>query len=272
MDEIAVTWGQRCSKLQFICRPSHEPASKTPCFVLPEDYYGYREIIHHLRAEFGDEYDWFLEAGINSYVVVRNLKHFLSKHDPQVPHLFGRIWTNVKRKEVLVPGNVLSNKALYMIASELDDVSAFADYIRGMDSDEMLQYIAIHRLDLTVEPMLGPDGNEALIPIPLKDIRKYSRKNIDHRTPGWFYFFNPTSKELEDTVSRFWVSSVLCWGLHNFCEGYHNLGVLHRRIEHGKEASGKLPSENEPDAQNSLNPGSAEQQMKKMKPVDWTVS
>ena len=36
-----------------------------------------------------EQYDWFMKADDDSFVMVDNLRLFLSNYDPEVPHFFG---------------------------------------------------------------------------------------------------------------------------------------------------------------------------------------
>ncbi|KAH9515882.1 Glycoprotein-N-acetylgalactosamine 3-beta-galactosyltransferase 1 [Dermatophagoides farinae] len=89
---VKETWGKRCNTLIFI---SSEADSSLPAIKLdvPEgrDHlwaktiggfnYSYH---HHLN-----DADWFMKADDDTYVILENLRYFLSSHDPTEPVYFG---------------------------------------------------------------------------------------------------------------------------------------------------------------------------------------
>ena len=42
-----------------------------------------------MYEQYLDQYDWFMKADDDSFVMVENLRRFLAKYDPNVPHFFG---------------------------------------------------------------------------------------------------------------------------------------------------------------------------------------
>ncbi|ESO11535.1 hypothetical protein HELRODRAFT_108821 [Helobdella robusta] len=91
---ILATWGKRCNKILFSTESNKDP-NGLPLLVINttsgRDHltaktmqtfdYLYR---HHLN-----EFDWFLKADDDTYVVVENLRYFLSSQDPTEAIYFG---------------------------------------------------------------------------------------------------------------------------------------------------------------------------------------
>ena len=64
---------------------------------------------HHL-----DEYDWFLKADDDTYVIVENMKYFLSSQDPTKPVFFGHHFKTIVKQGYFSggAGYILSKEAL----------------------------------------------------------------------------------------------------------------------------------------------------------------
>ncbi|XP_032293432.1 glycoprotein-N-acetylgalactosamine 3-beta-galactosyltransferase 1 isoform X4 [Drosophila virilis] len=91
---VHATWGQRCSKLVFVSSQHYEPLGVVQ--VVESNGGGYedlwnktREGFRHVWLEYGEQYDWFLKADDDTYVIMENLRHMLSAYDPNMPVYFG---------------------------------------------------------------------------------------------------------------------------------------------------------------------------------------
>jgi glycoprotein-N-acetylgalactosamine 3-beta-galactosyltransferase len=89
---IKETWGKRCDVLLFVSSKSDPtfPAVKV-CEI--EDHYHLwcktKEGLRYAYENYLDEADWFLKADDQTYVIVDNLKNFLSFYDQNNPIYFG---------------------------------------------------------------------------------------------------------------------------------------------------------------------------------------
>lgn len=267
MDAIYNTWGSSCSKFLFICRSNHVPTEgEIRCHVILPQANTYKEMVRYLAENYIDEYMWFVEASINSYVATKNLLHFLQHHNPEIPRIFGRVMSNKEGEPELAVGRILSKASMQLIDTALSENGKAFEEIFHKDgsSNSILQYLATtFSMELTIENVVGPDGLEAIIPMPVDTMRKFSKIPDKHNpAPSWYYQYNPKSLEGEDTVSRNWIVS-------SSLDELDQLIWLHHRVRLGMEASDYHPSEYAQEFPISANPGSVVQQLKRMKSVDW---
>ena len=85
------TWGRRCDKLLVVADVKNDsfPAIK---MGVPEKKYLWskvRDTFVHLHDNYLNKYDWFFKGDDNTYVIVENLKLFVSQYDPNGNWFFG---------------------------------------------------------------------------------------------------------------------------------------------------------------------------------------
>ncbi|XP_042874573.1 glycoprotein-N-acetylgalactosamine 3-beta-galactosyltransferase 1-like [Penaeus japonicus] len=115
---VKATWGKRCDKLIFMSN-EEDPELGAVNLHVPEGFYKLwiktRSAFKYLYNHHLDEYDWFLKADDDTYVVVENLRYMLAPYDPNQPIAMGcRLKGNVPGKGYLTggAGYVLSREAL----------------------------------------------------------------------------------------------------------------------------------------------------------------
>lgn len=112
---VKATWGHRCSKLIFM---SSEEDKKLPSVALPvsegrENLWAKtKEAFKYLYKKHLNEYDWFMKADDDTYVIVENLRYFLHDKDPKSPIYYGR------RFKPYVTQGYMSGGAGYVLSSE----------------------------------------------------------------------------------------------------------------------------------------------------------
>ena len=94
------TWGKRCNMLLFF---SSKADSSFPAIGLNVEE-GSDKLFNKTRASLRyiyqrhiNDVDWFLKADDDTYVIMENLRYFLSKLNPSDPHFIGRILTTYGR-------------------------------------------------------------------------------------------------------------------------------------------------------------------------------
>lgn len=89
---VSATWGRRCTKLLFVTRQND---SSLPTLVidvkdgrkyLPQKTYA---TFNKVFDDYLEEFDWFLKADDDTYVIMENLRYFLSGQDRNAPVYFG---------------------------------------------------------------------------------------------------------------------------------------------------------------------------------------
>lgn len=90
---VSETWGKKCDRLLFVSSryESGLPIILAACEKEDHDHLWCknRKGIIEAHKLFDGQYDWFLKADDDTYVVVENLKHLVSTHDPNEPIWFG---------------------------------------------------------------------------------------------------------------------------------------------------------------------------------------
>jgi len=112
---IKATWGKRCDKLLFMSTESDEslPAIKLACGGDRNSLWcKTQEAFKYIYAKHGGDFEWFLKADDDTYVVVDNLRAFLSTKDPDDPVHFGC------KYKVIVKQGYMSGGAGYVLSKE----------------------------------------------------------------------------------------------------------------------------------------------------------
>ncbi|KAL7499818.1 hypothetical protein ACHAWT_010244 [Skeletonema menzelii] len=102
--DVMQTWGKRCDKLVFASNATDSDIGAVKVDIPTEDWahlwQKQRETMRHIWQVYGEEYDWFLKADLDTYVIVENLKAYLASEEIQSkkdqPLILGR---RVSRRE-----------------------------------------------------------------------------------------------------------------------------------------------------------------------------
>jgi len=109
------TWGKRCNKLIFMSSED-DPSYPSVNLGVPE---GRENLWGKTKAAFRYVYrnhlndaDWFLKADDDTFAVVENMRHFLSRYNPDDSHFFGRWFTPFNGYNSGGAGYILSRKSV----------------------------------------------------------------------------------------------------------------------------------------------------------------
>ena len=102
--DVMQTLGKRCDKLVFASNATDSDIGAVKVDIPTEDWahlwQKQRETMRHIWQVYGEEYDWFLKADLDTYVIVENLKAYLASEEIQSkkdqPLILGR---RVSRRE-----------------------------------------------------------------------------------------------------------------------------------------------------------------------------
>ena len=93
---VNATWGQRCTKLLFVTSTTDQ---NLPTLIVNvtdgRDHLAVktRDAFDHAYENYLADYDWFLKADDDTYVIMENLRYFLSAQDHNLPVVFGQTFT-----------------------------------------------------------------------------------------------------------------------------------------------------------------------------------
>ena len=112
------TWGKRCNILLFISSVTND---SFPTIGI-NSVEGYRHLtaktmfaFRYIYEHYFDKADWFMKADDDTYVIVENLRYFLSGENPDDPVYFGRHFVNFMVNQGYTSGGggyVISKEAL----------------------------------------------------------------------------------------------------------------------------------------------------------------
>jgi len=117
---VVDTWGTRCDKLLIVKNGTHLQEVGN-ILTLPIAHEG-RNILwqkvssasKYIFDKYSNQYDWFMKADDDTYVIVESLRAFLSQHDPRDPVYFGHKLRPFVKQGYMSGGSgyVLSREAL----------------------------------------------------------------------------------------------------------------------------------------------------------------
>ncbi|XP_053960121.1 glycoprotein-N-acetylgalactosamine 3-beta-galactosyltransferase 1-like [Anastrepha ludens] len=91
---VKATWGKRCTRMIFISSEVDEELDAVAVVAREADTYDElwnktREGFRYVYERYYDEYDWFVKADDDTYMVMENLRYMLYAYYPQTPIYFG---------------------------------------------------------------------------------------------------------------------------------------------------------------------------------------
>ncbi|XP_060064781.1 glycoprotein-N-acetylgalactosamine 3-beta-galactosyltransferase 1-like [Ylistrum balloti] len=126
---VKATWGRRCNKLIFM---SSAEVKDLPAVALPVQegrdnlWAKTKEAFRYIHKHHMDDADWFMKADDDTFLVVENLRYFLSEKDSENPVYYGRRFKPYVSQGYMSggAGYVLSRKAVNLLVEKgIDDSS-----------------------------------------------------------------------------------------------------------------------------------------------------
>ncbi|XP_061183133.1 glycoprotein-N-acetylgalactosamine 3-beta-galactosyltransferase 1-B-like [Saccostrea echinata] len=91
---VNATWGRRCNKVLFVLCPVKDTDQLflNTCHIREGSSHLMAKVRHAFKVSYDkylNDYDWFLKADDDTYLVIENLRYVLSHHDPNDPGYLG---------------------------------------------------------------------------------------------------------------------------------------------------------------------------------------
>ena len=181
---VKLTWGKRCSKLIFI---SSQDDPNLPAVNI-QSQEGRQHLtnktlkaLHYLYLNYYGQFDWFLKADDDTYIIMENLRHFLSSKDFEVPVYYGQkfVFNGNNKMHIYCSGGAgyVFSKAALEVFHSLAPVSIWCRSAYGVEDQELgdcLESVGVYPGDTVDEH--GRSRFNALYPAVV----------IQGRVPDWY--------------------------------------------------------------------------------------
>ena len=165
---MGATWGRRCNKLLFM---SSEEDHNLPAIKLNVTE-GYDKLWDKTKKAFQNvyknhyqDYDWFLKADDDTYMIVENLRYLLKDFDTNQPIFFGRKFKPFLKQGYFSggAGYVLSKEALKrFVLNGVDDPEMCRQDAGGSEDVEMGK--CMEKLGVKAGDSRDPEGRKRFFP------------------------------------------------------------------------------------------------------------
>lgn len=125
------TWGKRCDVLLFF---SSKADANFPAIGLNVEeglgklWYKTRAAMDYLHEHHLNDADWFVKADDDTYMIIENLRHMLSKLSSSDPHYIGRYFTHYQGYNSGGAGYIFSRETLRRMKKALGEPSCPKDH------------------------------------------------------------------------------------------------------------------------------------------------
>ncbi|XP_042238160.1 glycoprotein-N-acetylgalactosamine 3-beta-galactosyltransferase 1-like [Homarus americanus] len=222
------TWGRRCTKILFVTNAEEEDDEpgdeELPLLTVPHASRGRdglwnktRDSFRHAYLHYLDDFEWFVKADDDTYLILENLRYWLHDKDPETPLYYGCHFENIVPKGYMSggAGYVLSRGALqaFVQAGLRNNTLAHS---QGAEDVQMGRFMAA----AGVHPGDSRDGNgrPRFFPFVPSDVLVPKAKSFD------FWYWQNLAHDHEQgfeccsetTISFHYVSKTLLYTLEFF--------------------------------------------------------
>ncbi|XP_043649928.1 glycoprotein-N-acetylgalactosamine 3-beta-galactosyltransferase 1 [Drosophila teissieri] len=165
------TWGRRCNKLIFISSQEDRELGVIDVGV-PEErnnlYLKMRKALEYVYQNHGEDYDWFLKADDDTFVIMENLRFLLYPYDPEAALYFGHRFRTTFPQGYMSggAGYVMSRDALRRLNLFAFNNSQFCP-INNMSEDRQIGF-CLQNVGVVAGDSRDEEGRDRFLPLSLK--------------------------------------------------------------------------------------------------------
>ncbi|XP_067625652.1 glycoprotein-N-acetylgalactosamine 3-beta-galactosyltransferase 1 isoform X2 [Eurosta solidaginis] len=199
---VKATWGKRCSRLIFLSSEMDADLGAVSVIEPEMDTYDdlwkkTREGFRYVYDNYYDDYDWFVKADDDTYMVMENLRYMLYAYHPETPIYFG--YQLVRYGVPYMSGGaayVLSKEALrrFMTLAFHNATLCPRPQKFGIEDFYMgicLQNVGVHLADARFA--LSSDNKPKFMPL---DLQTYLNPDNTTKISDWLYKMTPHRIEI----------------------------------------------------------------------------
>ncbi|CAG2165153.1 unnamed protein product [Oppiella nova] len=138
------TWGKRCDTLLYVSSQTYEGLDviKSNCSIENHDYLWCknREGLVEAHRRYNGSYDWLFKADDDTYVVIENLIHLVSGHNPSEAIWFGQAFHEPIRNITFFtggPGYIFSAEAVNRLVTSFETKRKYCDISEEKGPDDV---------------------------------------------------------------------------------------------------------------------------------------
>uniref|UniRef100_A0A914E314 Glycoprotein-N-acetylgalactosamine 3-beta-galactosyltransferase 1 n=1 Tax=Acrobeloides nanus TaxID=290746 RepID=A0A914E314_9BILA len=229
---IHATWASRCNKHVFITANEGSDLPSIDLNVTEGRNYLWaktKSAFKYIYEKELNNYDWFLKADDDTYVIVENLRFMLLAYSPNDPVYFGCKFKPFVKQGYMSGGSgyVLSREAVKRFAEDaLPDPKKCKEKGTGAEDAEMGK--CLEKVGVIAGDSRDINGKHRMLPFsPLTHLQEGGNKTM----PAWFYkyMFYPYEQGEECcsdyVVSFHYVNKATLYALHNLIYHIRAFGV-----------------------------------------------
>ena len=184
------TWGKRCDVLLFMSSVKNDTfptiglnVSEGRNHLVAKVMQGFQ----YVAANYFDAADWFMKADDDTYVIMENLRHFLSKENSEKPIVFGsKFMLHVGSRQQYFtggPGYILSKAALRRFAEATKNKTS--NNPRDGTTEDIKISSFLHRIGVQFGNSTDSSGRTLFHHFPFENyvIHKYSKMAWEKQIP-----------------------------------------------------------------------------------------